>query len=363
MNSIEMNTQEHEQSGPAASLVPLRSGLSQKRWIACTLAMASSIAVAVFVVGRESVNATCTDEFPSVEADLGAGLSTITEWFPAKATLLLAHKDEIIHHIMNGTEPDSNSLLRKQMLIIPVDNQSSTISKGLALLEDDAQPIVLAAASTCQEAISRFFADLAGFLAGLLAFHLDPPSPKTKKKWYKAIVLWLQNTASADNIQAFVKQIDNIVHAKGPKEMAQRIWQAVRAAIARGGSWLKRVFFSIVNLLRGKNWQALKTVVKMAAEVTVMFGKKEATFLIAATLPLLSNQSFLSSGREVWKSCRKPLPMEYSTAGSEAAAKMEEEASVEAMPVAMLVAAEAKVAKATSAEDPQAASAAEEVVE
>jgi len=301
--------------------------------------MASSIVVAVFFIGlnygyrsHDSVNTECTDEFPSVEAELEAGLNTITEWFPAKAAMLRANKDDIIHYIANDTDPDKNSPLQKPMLIIPDimpdDNQSSRVSEGLALLE--AKPIVLATSSTCKEAVSTFFADLAGFVTGLLAFHLDPPKARTRRKWYKAIVLWLQKTASAANIQAFIEQIDKIVHAKGPKDMALQIWRAVKAALASGGSWLKRVFFSIVNFLRGKNWKALKTVVKMGAQVAVMFGNKKATFMIAATLPLLSNQSFAISGRDAWKSCRNPsLPMEYSTAEFETATKLEEKTSVD----------------------------------
>lgn len=299
MSSRGIRAPAHEQADPADSWKRLRKVFTP------------TLVIAMFVIGiscgyhahryansGSAGEADCTDEFLSVEAELALGLNTMTEWFPAKSALLHAKKDDIIHYIMNVTDPDENSPLQEPMLVVPADRQPSVMRRNLALVEDDAQP---ADNSNCTVAVSHFFADIANFLTGMMKFILEQ-----KLAFYVAILTWFQQSSTPDQIQALIGQVAEIVNSKGAKHRAQAVWKAVRAAMGGGGSWLKRVFDTVV--VDTENcWQATKSCVKMAAQLTVWFGGSSTVFLGAATFQLL-NTSIVSSGRETLRVCRNHLP-------------------------------------------------------
>jgi hypothetical protein len=294
-SSIEIRPQEDAQSGLVASGVH-RKGLWEKNRFACILG-GSAFVVVAFVIGMvcgftgRSEPACSGDEFPSVQAELELGLNTMAKWFPANATTLHAKKDDIIHYIMDVTDPDEDSPLRQPMLVIPPEREPSANSQSLTLL---AEP-----ATKCTEAISQFLSDFALFLIGLMKFIVEE-----KLRFYTAILTWFQKNITPDQVQALIKQIGEITQPGGVKDRAKAMGLVMRDALERGATWVKLIFDSVVMQYRKNPWKATKICVKMAAQFTVWFGGGFKAFLGSASFQLLNNHSMISSGKSALRTCR-----------------------------------------------------------
>ena len=210
------------------------------------------------------------------EEQLNEGLETFSKWFPEEAENIQKHRDAIIRHIVEGTNPDASSPLLAQSYAKVSDRDLK------ADLSHELTP--------CIQAIAVFIADVVFFLLGLVGLHVSNQERITRA---------LLRELGEDTLRGFLRLIHEFNSASGAVEKAKALFSIFSGIYKAGG------FSAVFKVIKDEMtwWEWLKTGVIAAAQITAWFATDGAAFIAEVALNIMSAEQLIEDGIKVGKCC------------------------------------------------------------
>ncbi|CAB3996123.1 hypothetical protein PACLA_8A071883 [Paramuricea clavata] len=203
-------------------------------------------------------------------------LKTLGEWFPGEAENFKKHHNDIVRHIIEGTEPkDGEPLL--------VQSHSKEVSATVTATALSFTP--------CVEAIAVFIVDVVFFALGLVGLHVS-----NQERMARALLREL----GEDTLRGFLRAIHNFNAADGALAKAKALFAILGQIYNAGG--FRAVFKVIKDEMSW--WEWIKTGVIAVAQITAWFATDGAAFIAEAALSIMSAESLIEAGIKAAQVCK-----------------------------------------------------------
>ena len=204
-------------------------------------------------------------------------VDTLGQWFPEEASKLAEHRDAIVQHIFQATEPAPDSALLKLQLAVSV-----------------APHVVVEAAipglTPCEEACGVVAVDVVFFVLGLVGLHVS-----NQGRIARAVIREL----GGETLRGLARAIKAFSDADGAMNKAKALFKLM------GQIWKAGGFKAAFKALKGEMtaWDWIKTGVIAVAQITVWFGTDGAAFIAEAALSIMSAEQLIEDAVKAVKAC------------------------------------------------------------
>lgn len=206
---------------------------------------------------------------------LAQALDKMAEWFPEEKPRLMKHREAIIRHVLEGTDPGANS---------PLLLEKTTHMMSEKLVES-AAPL-----SPCVDAILMFVVDAVFFFLGFLGLRVS-----NQERLARALFREL----GVDTLRGLQRAIHLFNEAEGAYNKAKALFAILSGIYNAGG--FRAVFKVLYDEMSWWDW--IKTGVIAVAQIIAWFASDGAAFIAEAVLSIMSATTLIQAGIEVDRAC------------------------------------------------------------
>ncbi|XP_028410345.1 uncharacterized protein LOC114532954 [Dendronephthya gigantea] len=201
------------------------------------------------------------------------------EWFPEENENFKKHHDDIVRHILEGTEPKEGAPLLLQVHA----KKAAAVATELSAEDVSLTP--------CQEAIGVFIADVVFFILGLVGLHAS-----NQERVARALIRELGGTT----LNGFLRAIEAFNEAKSATAKAKALFTIFSQVYKAGG--FKAVFKVLKDEMSWWDWT--KTGIIAVAQITAWFATDGVAFIAEVALNIMSATQMIEDGIKAAKTCK-----------------------------------------------------------
>ena len=205
---------------------------------------------------------------------INEALETLGNWFPEEAHKLAKHREAIVDHVIQETEPASDS--------------------PLASMEHEAAPPEMLAKmpglTPCEEACGVVVLDVVMFAFGLVGLHVS-----NQQRIERAII----RSLGGETLRGLARAIKAFSDADGAMNKAKALFKLM------GQIWKAGGFKAAIKALKDEMtwWAWVKTGVIAVAQITAWFATDGVAFIAEAAMNIMSAEQLIEDAVKAVKVC------------------------------------------------------------
>lgn len=212
---------------------------------------------------------------PTKEQYLEA-VDTLAKWFPEDAAILKEKRNDIVHHIIEGTNPAPGSVLHSKISAVP----EAMVMAAIAI----------PSLTPCEEACAVVVVDVIFFVFGLVGLHVS-----NQERLNRAIIREL----GPETLRGLARAIEAFSTADGAVAKATALFTLMGQIYNAGG------FGAAFKVVKDEMswWDWTKTGIIAVAQITAWFATDGIAFIAEAALTIMSAEQLIEDSIKAGNAC------------------------------------------------------------